>query len=74
MGYDVSDYRAIYPPYGTLKDVEQLITGLHARNMRLLLDLVVNHTSDQVGKSRYPLALTSFHLGTFLVHIFERQY
>ena len=48
MGYDVSDYRAVHPPYGTVEDIEQLIAGLHARNMRLLLDLVVNHTSDQV--------------------------
>lgn len=53
MGYDVSDYRAIYSPYGTVQDVEQLIAGLHARNMRLLLDLVVNHTSDQVGRSSH---------------------
>ena len=57
MGYDVSDYRAIYPPYGTVEHVEQLIAGLHDRNMRLLLDLVVNHTSDQVGKPFYFLTL-----------------
>ena len=56
MGYDISDYRAIYSPYGIVKNVEQIIAGLHARNMRLLLDLVVNHTSDQVGNLLYPLA------------------
>jgi hypothetical protein len=49
MGYDIADYRAIHPPYGTLKDVENLITGLHQRGMKLVMDLVVNHTSDQVG-------------------------
>ncbi len=48
MGYDIADYRAIHPPYGTLEDVENLITGLHERGMKLVMDLVVNHTSDQV--------------------------
>ncbi|CAO3668210.1 unnamed protein product [Umbelopsis vinacea] len=47
MGYDVADYRAIHEPYGTLEQVEQLIEELHARSMRLIMDLVVNHTSDQ---------------------------
>ncbi|KAH6970219.1 glycoside hydrolase family 13 protein [Fusarium avenaceum] len=47
MGYDISDYRTIHPPYGTLKDVENLIAGLHQRGMKLVMDLVVNHTSDQ---------------------------
>lgn len=49
MGYDISDYRAIYPTYGTLEDVEKLIGGLHKRGMKLVMDLVVNHTSDQVS-------------------------
>lgn len=49
MGYDVSDYYAIYPPYGTLKDVDRLIQGLHATDMKYVMDLVVNHTSDQVS-------------------------
>lgn len=48
MGYDVSDYKDIYPPYGTLEDVDELIKGLHERGMKCILDLVVNHTSDQV--------------------------
>ncbi|KAH7113107.1 glycoside hydrolase family 13 protein [Dactylonectria estremocensis] len=47
MGYDIADYRSIHRPYGTLKDVENLITGLHERGMKLVMDLVVNHTSDQ---------------------------
>lgn len=46
-GYDVSDYTKIYPPYGTVSDVEELIAQLHRRGMKLLLDLVVNHTSDE---------------------------
>lgn len=46
-GYDVSDYRQIAPEYGTLADVEQLIAEIHKRGMKVLFDLVLNHTSDQ---------------------------
>ncbi|KAK9357203.1 glycoside hydrolase superfamily [Lipomyces starkeyi] len=47
MGYDISDYRDIDDQYGTMTDIEELIKGLHARGMKLIMDLVVNHTSDQ---------------------------
>ncbi|KAH7326523.1 family 13 glycoside hydrolase [Stachybotrys elegans] len=47
MGYDISDYRSIHPPYGHISDVDILRDELHARGMKLVLDLVVNHTSDQ---------------------------
>ncbi|KAF9697175.1 hypothetical protein EKO04_004545 [Ascochyta lentis] len=47
MGYDVSNYEAVYAPYGTVKDVEDLINACHKHDMKLILDLVVNHTSDQ---------------------------
>lgn len=46
MGYDISDYREVHAPYGTVSDVKTLIAELHKRGMKLLLDLVVNHTSD----------------------------
>jgi oligo-1,6-glucosidase len=46
-GYDISDYEDIDPTFGTLADVEELIDQLHARNMKLVMDLVVNHTSDE---------------------------
>ncbi|KAK0649904.1 glycoside hydrolase superfamily [Cercophora newfieldiana] len=45
MGYDVSDYQKIYAPYGTIEDVDALIQTCHERGMKLILDLVVNHTS-----------------------------
>ncbi|EHY53295.1 Alpha-glucosidase [Exophiala dermatitidis] len=45
MGYDVSDYQKVYARYGTVEDVGRLIEGCHSRGMRLILDLVVNHTS-----------------------------
>ncbi|KAF8540794.1 oligo-1,6-glucosidase [Trichophaea hybrida] len=47
MGYDISDYLDIDPKYGTMKDMDELIAGVHQRGMKLLMDLVVNHTSDQ---------------------------
>ena len=46
-GYDISDYCAILPEFGTLADMDELIAGLHARGIKLLMDLVVNHTSDE---------------------------
>ena len=46
-GYDVSDYRSIDPTYGTTSDWKALRDELHAHDMRLLMDLVVNHTSDE---------------------------
>ncbi|OCT47252.1 Alpha-glucosidase [Cladophialophora carrionii] len=47
MGYDISDYRAIDSLYGTMEDHDHLIKGLHDRGMKYVMDLVVNHTSDQ---------------------------
>ena len=46
-GYDISDYEDIDPLFGSLEDLDDLIAGLHARGMRLVMDLVVNHTSDE---------------------------
>lgn len=46
MGYDVSDYEEVHRPYGTLEDVQILINATHARGMRIVLDLVINHSSN----------------------------
>jgi len=46
-GYDVSDYYDILPEYGTVDDVRRLLDEAHRRGMRVIMDLVVNHTSDQ---------------------------
>ena len=46
-GYDISDYQDIDPLFGTLADLDELVAGLHARGMKLVMDLVVNHTSDE---------------------------
>ncbi|KAH6997603.1 family 13 glycoside hydrolase [Ilyonectria sp. MPI-CAGE-AT-0026] len=47
MGYDISDYKTIWPPYGDVSDVDVLKDKLHERGMKLVLDLVMNHTSDE---------------------------
>ncbi|KAJ5724324.1 alpha-glucosidase, partial [Penicillium malachiteum] len=46
MGYDISDYKSIDPRYGSLADVDSLIKALNDHNMKLMMDLVVTHTSD----------------------------
>lgn len=47
MGYDIADYKSIDPRYGTLSDVDLLIKTLGDHQMKLMMDLVVTHTSDQ---------------------------
>jgi maltose alpha-D-glucosyltransferase/alpha-amylase len=46
-GYDIADYRNIHPDYGTLDDFQRFLDAAHARNLRVIADLVMNHTSDQ---------------------------
>ncbi len=46
-GYDISDYRGIMEDFGAMKDFDALLEGLHSRGMKLVMDLVVNHTSDE---------------------------
>jgi len=46
-GYDISDYRAIMDEFGSLADWEEMLVEMHRRGIRLLMDLVVNHTSDE---------------------------
>ncbi len=46
-GYDISDYQDVDPTFGTLEELEELIEAVHERGMKLVMDLVVNHTSDE---------------------------
>ena len=46
-GYDIADYRGVHADYGTLADVRRFIEAAHARNIRVITELVINHTSDQ---------------------------
>ncbi|QHA90525.1 alpha-glucosidase [Bacillus sp. N1-1] len=46
-GYDISDYRNIMDEFGTMEDWEEMLEGMHQRGIRLVMDLVVNHSSDE---------------------------
>ncbi|MEY3610114.1 MAG: Oligo,6-glucosidase, partial [Bacillota bacterium] len=46
-GYDVSDYRDVHPWFGTKQDLKNLIEEVHRRGMKIISDIVLNHTSDQ---------------------------
>src|SRR5579885_1055626 len=46
-GYDISDYHKVHPSYGTLRDFREVVQQCHRRNLRVITELVVNHTSDQ---------------------------
>lgn len=46
-GYDISDYQEVMEEFGTMADFDQLLTETHKRGMKLILDLVINHTSDE---------------------------
>lgn len=47
FGYDIADYYTISPEYGTLQDAEMLIHEVHKRDMKIVFDMVMNHTSNQ---------------------------
>ncbi len=47
FGYDVSDYRAVNPEYGTMEDYQTLLEEAHARKLHVIMDMVLNHSSDQ---------------------------
>jgi maltose alpha-D-glucosyltransferase/alpha-amylase len=46
-GYDVADYEGVHPPYGTREDVKRFVDEAHARGLRVITELIMNHTSDE---------------------------
>jgi maltose alpha-D-glucosyltransferase / alpha-amylase len=46
-GYDIADYRSVHPTYGTLDDFKTFLAGAHERGIRVIIEMVLNHTSDQ---------------------------
>ena len=46
-GYDISDYQEIMKEFGTMEDFERMLAAMHERGLKLVMDLVVNHTSDE---------------------------
>ena len=47
FGYDISNHKAVDPCFGTLEDFEQLIAAANERNIKIVVDIILNHTSDQ---------------------------
>src|SRR5690625_712272 len=50
-GYDIADYTSINPSYGTMEDFKRFVEAAHERGLRVITELVINHTSDQDRKS-----------------------
>ena len=88
-GYDISDYQDIMDEFGTMADFDRLLAGVHERGMKLIIDLVVNHTSDEhrnnfVSHTLYEVIradaisghhpLDSHQQPTNYVHLDEPQY
>src|SRR5215207_9505814 len=46
-GYDIADYTSVHPDYGTTRDFQEFLDGAHKRGLRVITELVINHTSDQ---------------------------
>src|SRR6266480_116011 len=46
-GYDIADYTSVHPGYGTLDDFKEFLAGAHQRGLRVITELVLNHSSDQ---------------------------
>ena len=66
FGYDISDYQSIAPEYGTMEDCYRLIEEIHTRGMKIVLDMVLNHTSEQHPwfiESRFRIAIIQNGIG-----------
>ncbi len=61
-GYDIADYKNINPAYGTMRDFRQFVREAHRRGLKVITELVINHTSDQ--HQRKPIGNTRRHPAT----------
>ena len=68
-GYDVSDYKAIDPKFGTLEQMKELITKAHSLNIKVLMDLVINHCS--VDNELYQKALSGHKRSQDMFHFYD---
>jgi hypothetical protein len=57
-GYDIAEYRGINPSYGTMRDFRRFVRAAHDRGLRVITELVINHTSDQQSRAR-PRAIST---------------
>ena len=65
-GYDIADYTNVHPAYGTLRDFKAFLREAHRRGLRVITELVLNHTSDQHPGFSAPVGLTRQLLAGFL--------
>jgi glycosidase len=63
QGYDIANYKGINPMYGTMKDWEDLAAEIHRRGMKIMMDMVFNHTSSQVSRPRAETPLLLLMVG-----------
>lgn len=63
QGYDIANYKGINPMYGTMKDWEDLAAEIHRRGMKIMMDMVFNHTSSQVSGSSAETSLLLLIVG-----------
>lgn len=69
-GYDVSDFKSIFPAYGTIEDFNTLISEAHKRGIRIIVEIIPNHSSDlhpwfQASRDLITLSMKSIRTGTF---------
>lgn len=65
MGYDIADYKAIDPKYGSIEDVDILIKESKKRGIKIMMDTVVNHTSDEVMSYQILSIIFYIHISCF---------
>ena len=72
-GYDISDYRDIQPEFGTMADFDELLASAKERGISIIMDLVINHTSDEHEWFRRALAGRSTHREMRLFRRYQPQ-
>ena len=73
MGYDIRNYESVMAEFGTMEDFDELVTQLHRRDIKLVMDLVVNHTSDEHPWFLEARRRRTAHTGIIISGVMERM-